>query len=227
MESFKFNPEQIKSKRLGFHEEGEKLKPEQALVQERGILKHFKGKANRVAGVLLLVSAFSAGPYMANETYAQENNSNIRTEKIQKQEEQVEKINRANLTESSKWSQDILDSARADIGKIKTSEDAEWLVRTYFNQLVSEYYMPTGNNLSDGPYGIKIRNYTEDDSKLLLRNAQEMKKIMQELNTKFGIEAFSERMEQADDMIEKLERQSSYSGQKQKEALEKIEKLLQ
>jgi hypothetical protein len=87
--------------------------------------------------------------------------------------------------------------------------------------------MPTKGNLKEGPYGIKTRDYTEDDLKLLLRNTQEMKKIIQELNTKFGIKAFNKRIEQIDDMIKKLERQSSYSGQKQKEALESVEKLLQ
>lgn len=203
------------------------LKPEKALAHERGVLERFKGKAKQVAGVLLFVSALSAGPGMVSEAYAQETKPATRTEQVQKQEKQEEKINEANLTESSKWSQGVVESARADMKKIKTAEDAEWLVRTHFNQLVSEYYMPTKGNLKEGPYGIKTRDYTEDDSGLLLRNAQEMKKIMQELNTKFGIEAFDKRMEQVDDMIKKLERQSSYSGQKQKEALERMEKLLQ
>ncbi len=143
------------------------------------------------------------------------------------QEKREEKINKANLTESSRWSQGFIESAHADMKKIKTAEDAEWLVRTYFNQFVSEYYMPTKGNLKEGPYGIKIRNYTEDDSKLLLRNAQEMKRIIQDLNAKFGIQAYEKRIEQIDDMIIKLERQSSYSGQKQKEALERMEKSLQ
>jgi len=203
------------------------LKPEQALTQERSVLERFKGKAKQVAGVLLFVSALSAGPGMVSEAYAQETKPTTRTEQVQKQEKQEEKINEANLTESSKWSRSVVESARADMKKIKTAEDAEWLVRTHFNQLVSEYYMPTKGNLKEGPYGIKTRDYTEDDSKLLLRNAQEMKKVMQELNTKFGIEAFDKRIEQVDDMIKKLEQRSSYSGQKQKEALERMEKLLQ
>lgn len=87
--------------------------------------------------------------------------------------------------------------------------------------------MPTKGNLKKGPYGIETRDYTEDDSKLLLQNVHEMKKIMQELNTKFGIAAFDKRIKQSDDMIKKLERRSSYSVQKQEEALERMEKLLQ
>jgi hypothetical protein len=198
--------------------EGAELKPEQALTKERSVLERFKGKAKQVAVVLLFVSALSAGPGMVREAHAQE---------TEQQEKQEEKINEANLTESSKWSRGVVESARADIKKIKTAEDAEWLARTHFNQFVSEYYMPTKGDLKEGPYGIKTRDYTEDDSKFLLRNAQEMKRIMQELNTKFGIEAFDKRMEQVDGMIKKLERQSSYSGRKQKEALERMEKLLQ
>ncbi|MEK7669133.1 MAG: hypothetical protein AAB350_00880 [Patescibacteria group bacterium] len=234
------SPEQIKSEEempselpkeevLEVRERAEEpeLKPEQALTQERSVLERFKGKAKQVAGVLLFVSALSAGPGMVSEAYAQETKPATRTEQVQKQEKQEEKINETNLTESSKWSRSVVESARADMKKIKTAEDAEWLIRTHFNQLVSEYYMPTKGNLKEGPYGIKTRDYTEDDSKLLLRNAQEMKKVIQELNTKFGIEALDKRMEQVDDMIKKLERQSSYSGQKQKEALERMEKLLQ
>jgi len=235
------SPEQIKSEEeitselpkeevLEVHEavaEKAELKPEQAIAQERSVLERFKGKAKQVAGVLLLVSALSAAPGMVGEAYTQEIKPTIHTEQAQKQEKQEEKINEANLTESSKWSRGVVESARADMKKIKTAKDAEWLVRTYFNQLVSEYYMPTKGNLKEGPYGIKTRDYTEDDLKLLLRNTQEMKKIIQELNTKFGIKAFNKRIEQLDDMIKKLERQSSYSGQKQKEALERMEKLLQ
>jgi len=187
------------------------LKPEQAIAQERSVLERFKGKAKQVAVVLLFVSALSAGPGMVGEAYAQETKPTTRTEQVQKQEKQEEKINEANLTESSKWSRGVVESARADMKKIKTAEDAEWLVRTHFNQLVSEYYMPTKGNLKEGPYGIKTRDYTEDDSKLLLRNAQEMKKVMQELNTKFGIEAFDKRIEQVDDMIKKLERQKKFN----------------
>lgn len=204
-----------------------KLEPEQAFARERSVLERFKGKAKQVAGVLLFVSALSAGPGMVSEVYAQETKPTTWTEQVQKQEKQEEKINEANLTESSKWSRSVVESARADIKKIKTAEDAEWLVRTHFNQFVSEYYMPTKGNLEEGPYGIKTRVYTEDDSKLLLQNAQEMKEIIQELNTKFGLEAFPKQMKQVNDMIKKLERQSSYSGQKQKEALERMEKLLQ
>jgi hypothetical protein len=223
-------PESFKGEVSGMREsstEKAELKPEQAIAQERSVLERFKGKAKQVAGVLLFVSALSIAPGVVGEAYAQENKRADQIKQVQKQEKQEEKINEAGLTESSKWSREIIESARTDMKKIKTTEDAEWLVRTHFNQFVSEYYMPTIGNLKDGPYGIKTRDYTEDDSKLLLRNAQEIKKIMQGVNAKFGIEAFDKRMEQIDDMINKLKRQSSYSGQKQKEALERMEELLQ
>ena len=80
------NPEQIKSEEeitpelpkeevLEMREtavEKTGLKPEQAIAQERSVLERFKGKAKRVAGVLLFVSALSAGPGMVGEAYAQE-----------------------------------------------------------------------------------------------------------------------------------------------------------
>lgn len=205
----------------------DELKPEKVLAQERSVLERFKGRAKQVANVFLFVSALSAGPGVASETYAQETKPTARTEEVQKQEKQEEKINEDNLTESSKWSQGVIESARADIKKIKNAEDANWLVRTHLNQLVSEYYIPTKGNLKEGSYGRKTRDYTEDDSKLLLRNAQEMKEIIQELNTKFGIQGYEKQIEQVDIMIKRLERQSSYSGQKQKEMLERMEKSLQ
>jgi len=208
----------------------DKFEAETALREEKSILERFRGKEGRdIAKVMIFVSALSAGAGIVKEAYAQETQPLTKIEQVkqEKQKEQKIEINEANLTASSMWSGNIIESARNDMDKIKTAEDAEWLVRSYFNQFVSEYYMPTKGNLKEGPYGIKMRDYSEDDSKFLLQNAREMKELLQELNEKFGIEAYEKRIEQIDDMITKLEKQSSYAGQKQKEVLERLEKMLQ
>lgn len=210
----------------GAEQEAE-LKPEQALAQERGVLERFKGKAKQVVGVLLFVSALSAGSGLVSETYAQEAEPATQIEQAQKQEERGEKINEANLTESSKWARDIINSAQAEMEKIETAEDAEWLLRTYFNQFVYEYYMPTKGNLKEGSYGLATRDYTEDDIKLLFKSALDMKGIVHNLNYKFKIKAFDKRMEQIDDVIIKLGKKSFYSGQKQKMAVERMEKRIE
>jgi len=212
---------------------GDEFEKKDVLQEEKSILERFRGKtAREVAKVMIFVSVLSAGSGIVKETYAQKAQSptkieEAKQEKQEKQEEQKIEINEANLTASSIWSGHIIESARNDMDKIKTAEDAEWLVRSYFNKFVSEYYMPTKGNLKEGPYGIKMRDYSEDDSKFLLQNAQEMKELLQELNEKFGIEAYKKRIEQIDDMIMKLEKQSSYAGQKQKEVLGRLENMLQ
>lgn len=138
--------------------------------------------------------------------------------------ESVNEINPANLTESSKWSSDIMRSVQEDLKKVRTAEDADFLLQTHFNAFVSEYYFPTKGNLKEGPYGTKAREYTPDDFKLLIRNIQEIKRTIEALNVKFGIKAFDERVGQANDMLEKIKDKSSYAGQKKKEILENMKK---
>ncbi|MCD6270601.1 hypothetical protein J7J23_02350 [bacterium] len=202
---------------------------ETALREEKSVLEQFRGKAKNIAKVMLLVSALSVGPGMAKEAWAQKTQSAIKVEQIDqaKDEEQKIEINEANLTASSKWSGEIIEAAKNNMNKVKTAKDAEQLVRLYFNPFVTEFYMPTQGRVEEGPYGIKVRHYTEDDTKYLLQNAQEMKELLQELNDKFSIEAFDKRMRQINDMIKKLERRSSYAGQQKERLLhERLKEIL-
>lgn len=222
MNSFENNPIHKQPK----EEHSEEAIEKSPLPKEKLILERFRGRAGEVARAMMLVSTLVVGSGITKEAHAQESDSPTKTEQV-KQEEQKLEINEANITTSSKWSGDIVESARNDMSKIKTPEDAEWLVRSHFNKFVSEYYMPTTGDLEEGPYGTKIRNYTEDDSKFLLQNAQEMKELLQEINEKFSVEAYKDRTEQVDDIITKLERKLSYAGQKQNEALKQLERILQ
>lgn len=209
----------------------EGLTPEHAIAQERGLLQTLTetltGKAKRIANMFLVVSALSAGPGVVSEANAQENKPLVRAEQVEKRVVQEEKINEVNLTESSKWSVGIVAAARADMEKINTAEDAEWFVRSHVNPFVSEYYIPTKGNVKKGPYGISTRDYTQDDLRLLLRNTREIKRMVGELHGKFGIEEPAKRMDQLDDMVLKLGKEASFSGQKQKEALKNMDRFLQ
>lgn len=173
---------------------------------------------------MLLLTALSAAPGFTQGVRGQEGQQPTGTEDVQK--EKKSNINEANLTGSSIWARGIIESARADLKKIQNAEDAEWLIRSHLNQLVSEYYLPTKGALKEGSYGIKTREYSEDDKKFLHASAQEMKQLLEDLNTKYGVQAYEKRQEQINDMIQKLERRSSYAFQKQKDALERMENTL-
>lgn len=197
------------------------FEPKQALAQEKTGLERFSGMSKKVARVMLLVSALSVAPGVVSQANAQETKApGAKIEQVQKNQE--EKIDESKLTESSKWSKSIIESARADMAKIKTQEDANWLIRSHFGPFVSEYYMPTKGDIKEGAYGTKTRDYTQEDSRFLLQGAKEMKKIVEELNTKFKVEAYSDRIEQIDKLITHLESKSSYAGQKQSELLKRM-----
>lgn len=218
--------ESTPQKNIRTMEELNDFEPEKALAKERGIFERFSGKAKKIGNVMLLVSVLAMTSGVASKVNAQEQKgSDTKTEQVQKDQE--EKIDESKLTESSKLFRGIVKSAKVDMGKIKTQEDANWLIRTHFGHFVSEYYMPTEGNVKEGAYGTKTRDYSEEDLKLVLQEAKEMKKIFEDLNVKFKVEAFSSRMEQIDDLIKKVENRSSYSGQKQKALSDKMLKQYQ
>lgn len=148
-------------------------------------------------------------------------------QKQEVQKEQKNKINEAKLTASSAWARDIIKNTYIDLKKIKTTKDAEWFIRSYINQFVSEYYLPTKGNLKEGVYGIKIREYSQDDIKLLLKITKEMKQILENLNKKYNINTYNKYQDQINNIIENLELQSSFSFQKQKEILDQVDKIFQ
>jgi len=198
------------------------LKSAEALEEERGILGRFKGKAKSVANLMLLVSALSVAPGVVNEAYAQAGNPTNKTEQVQAPSKQaVEKIDESKLTESGKWARNIVEAAKKDLSKIKTAEDANWLIRDYFGQFVFEYYMPTKGQVEEGAYGTKSRVASGADLELILQEAKEMKTIIDYLNKKFGIEAYGNRSSQINDVILKATNRASYAGQKQSEILKR------
>jgi hypothetical protein len=193
-----------------FDKEEEQLFQSQAIEQERGLLRKFAGKAKNAASVLALVSALSAAPGMTTEAYGQQVPQTKTEQVIQN------KINEANLTESSTWSRDLLNQVKDDLNKVKTDEDAQWLAAE-ITKVYSEWYLPTKGTLKEGPYGIKKREYSEDDKKLLAQNATEARKILQNLNMQHPIKGFERIDWQFGDMIKKIKNSMTYSSQRQEE----------
>ena len=244
-------PEETKFEEIPSIESGKKIDFEELIAQEKSLMEEFRGKARNVAKALILTTALSGGGWLAGKISAEKKQGTV-TEEVKKEtainnvssevgeieknaekkqtiaeiSESEVKLEETNLTESSRWSNNVLDSAKEDFDRIKTKEDAEWLIRSHFNQFVSEFYMPKEGNVREGPYGVPIREYATEDIKLLLKNANELKSLLISLNSKYGVANYSKRQQQLDDMIEKLKRKSSYAGQKQMEALERMEKVL-
>ena len=201
--------------------ESNELNPQNAIVQEKSIFERFTGLPKEVAKVLILVSALSAAPALASERSPEHGKQTTASETGEKKS--GGEINEANLTSSSLWSQEIMNSARADLSKIKTAEDAKWFMKSRFKQLVSEFDFPTQGNIKEGVYGVKTREYSEDDLKLLLKNATEMKQLLQDLHARFGIENFDKYLERIDRMISETERRSSYSSQRQNDIFDRYD----
>jgi hypothetical protein len=193
------------------------------------VKKFFKGikevgRKGLLASVVGASALAGAGVEQAN---AQEHKTVDKQHQQLSQEKQGPQIDESKLTESSKWSREIVNSAKADLKNIKTQEDANWLIRSYFGPFVAEYYTPTKGNLKEGAYGTKTREYSKEDLIFLLQQAKVMKQIVEELNAKFGVEAYGDRISEIDGLIGKLESRSSYAGQAQermlKNALEKYQ----
>lgn len=200
------------------------LQPEIALQREKTQLERFREKGKKTAAAVATFLLLSTAAYgQRAERFQEEPKEGSEAEEVERGEKQIET---ANLTASSTWAIGIIDSARGDMGKISTSEDAEWLVRSHHNKLISEFYLPTKGNVKEGPYGVPTREYSEDDVKLLIEKAHDMKKILEALNNQFGIEAYEKRQAKLDDMIDALKRRLSYSWQKQQKALEEIERMI-
>ena len=130
-----------------------------------------------------------------------------------------------NGTESSRWAVDMMRQAKADLPKVKTKEDAEWLVRTYFEEgLMKEFYFPTKGVVShEKVYDVDVasRTYGEDDGDIISENFESMGKIMADLNSRFGLEGYANRVAQLADMERKIKDQASYAGRKERETLDK------
>lgn len=196
---------------------------EQEQPQEKGFFEKAANKLKTTVGLGALIATLGMSEGVASETPAQEN----KKPEASLVESEV-KIDESKLTESSKWSSEVIGAAQEELGQLKTKEDANWFLRSHFGGLVGEFYIPTKGNLKEGSYGTKIRQYSDEDLKLLLKNTRTMEGIIDELNTKFGgVEDYAGRKEQLKDMVTKLEYNSTYEAKKKREMIDKASKILE
>lgn len=175
----------------------------------------FAKRARDAAKIMLFASALSTGPGLVQDSNAQNLERNTKIEDTTK-----------NITESGSWSQVALDKIKKDLKMIKTEEDANWLAND-ISGIFREFYFPSKGVLEDNKVidGLKKRIYTQEDRLLYLQNAKEAKEILIELNGRFKINGFEKIVDQADDMLKKLEVSTSYSAQRERERMEKLEKM--
>jgi hypothetical protein len=202
-----------------FHPEAE-INPEQShnafMAREQSVLEKFRGKARDVAKVMMFVSGLAAGEGMVSEAHAEQ----------PRQGQKVEKAERRNLTENSKWSDEIATEARRDLKDVQTAQDAEGLVANHFNHFVSEFYLPTKGDVVEAAYGVKTREYSKDDASEVLDNARIMKSILEQLHAKFILAGYENRLSQINDVIIKIERKTTVAGQSEQQILKRAQEII-
>jgi len=181
-------------------------------------MEGFLNKAKKMVGAAMLASAASVGVEGVANAETPAGKSANKAEQVQKVE-----IDESKITESGKLFRDIVKSILEEAKEVKTKEDADWLLRARFGSFISEYYIPSKVNLQEGAYGTTTRKYSNEDLKLILVQAGEMKKVLEELNAKLGVDAFETYLQKISDLITKLEDRTSLAGQKRAEILERYQ----
>lgn len=179
--------------------------------QKRGV---FIQKSKNAARAMLFAATMTAGLGTAETAEAQTKSQGHEKEASLK-----------NVTESGTWSTKDLEAIKTDVSKVKTDADAEWVAKE-INSFFIQFYMPTKGILKEGVYGLKQRVYTDDDRLLFLENAKGAREILAGLGKDHMVAGLDKYLEQADDVITKLEQSTSLSGQKEREALEKLRNII-
>lgn len=206
-----------------FHEEStkEETSNDNKVGEDKG-----KKKAGWLKKNVALAGAIGLGYFGGGPNTQAESTNKVEEAKQGERIEHVEGFQK--ITEGSKWASDTVNAARAELERLETAEDASWFMKDHFNKFVGEFYMPTKGNISEGPYGTKTRENNSDDNRNILNSAKEMSQILDNVNTKFPLPEYVKMKEQFQDIIKKSEKNSSYSGGKQRkilnEALEKFGK---
>ncbi len=175
-----------------------------------GLSEKVKKGSKKLAHAMMLTSALSAaGPAVKNVEAQSTQRPNV-------EQKDEEKINETNLTELSNWSTPLLKSIKADLPKIKSSEDANELAV----DIMSIHYKYTEISLEH------VYDFTEDDFKLLAKNIHEAREILVQLNMRYPIKAYDKRVEDLDKFIVYIDHQNTYAAKKQRERGKAMEEML-
>lgn len=92
----------------------------------------------------------------------------------------VGEINQENLTDSSKWSTELLDEAKNKMTEVDTKEEAELFIRRHSKAWQREFFFPTrGEVLLTGESELqRYRVGTADDWRQIYQNILEMKELL-------------------------------------------------
>ena len=129
-------------------------------------------------------------------------------------------------TESSAWAQEIVQSARNDLSKIKTAEEVEWWSKKHVRGFITEFYFPTKGKLVDATHGLKARRETPREALFIKNQLTALGATYVELSKKFGIAIPPNITGQIKDMDNRLQEMQSYSFQEQRNTLDKAEEFL-
>ncbi len=194
----------------------------EAQIQEKTLLEKFVGKAREMAGVFMLVTLAACSKEKSPESIpAVETPPTPAATTVHG--ENVEEINAANITDASKWSANIINSMKADRSRVKTAEDADMFLKLHVGEFLFETYAPKvlkaalknkrAEEIKD------FMDYTTDDYRLTLKNARALRSTADELMTGFGLaEKYKEARDELDELIRTLEWNTSYAGEKAREA---------
>ena len=199
------------------------VNPNAVIDREESLSKRLQGTAHKVAKVMMLVTALSSLSVFSNDAEAGQYRYYKDTPRAEhKERNNSEQPERLRLTNASKWAGEKVRGAQNDLKEIKTAQDAEWLVRLYVDGFANEFYMPSKGSSNRPNYNAPSRIYTIDDAKYAIECAKILKGIMENLHGKYGVGKYEDRQARLDKVIVNLKQQTSYSFQKEQEAMRNI-----
>lgn len=137
--------------------------------------KFRKGAVGRTARTFALMSTLGAG--VGQEALARERDDPTAYH--------VGTIDKAKLTELSRWAENYVAAAEQGLKKLGTLEEADRLIRATIFPFLAAYYVPKGPDLAEGPFG-KTPKYSGDDLRFLAEKTGEMIKIFEKLCNRLG-----------------------------------------
>ncbi len=135
-----------------------------------------------------------------------------------------ETLKEQRVTSSGSWGEEFVVKAESDIGRVKDTQDAEWLARTYINGFVREYHQPSpGKGVMERFDAHRIhRVFSSGDLEKLKTDALHLKGILDTLNTRYSIQGYDTHMSNLNTVIRDLEIRGKYSNQMEEKAYREI-----
>jgi hypothetical protein len=187
--------------KTGIEENSEKELRDKTIAYERTLLERFKGKAGKLLRAYMLITSLT----------------NI-TSPVPAYGAESPKMPEHHDTAETHYSESV-SKAEAELSEVKSAEDAEWFMKSNTDPFTTEFYFPTHGETQEIS-GITVRKPNLENDKAMLSDAKVMQNILKQIHDKFPSAYTKKRIDQLQDVIEKLTHTTSYSGRKQHEVLE-------